>query len=216
MGKNKLLDVLTFSTISRRILPRLFWIFLRVQRWVLSVSVAKTHRIYKLIRLRARVSLEAHGSTAINLYTSADCSDSWKLQPPHATCIMNRCARSCSHWSSDAWRMAEFHWRPKVKSYPLPDPGIRPRCMISVPMCWDWKVTAGPLTHLRLPHGAAIPASAPHEPWTFGSQIPTSPIIQSQRSCLLSSSHLHPRFPSTYQPTNQPTNPQTPTKAIHL
>ncbi len=91
--------------------------------------------------------------------------------PPHDTCIMNRCARSCSRRSSDAWRMAEFQRRPRVKSYPLPDPGIRHRCMMSVPM---WKGTATPLTRLRPPHGAAIPATAPHEPWTFSSQIPTS------------------------------------------
>lgn len=133
-------------------------------------SASETQRIYNLIRLRARVSLEAHGSTAINFYTSADCSDSQKPQPPHATCIMNRCARSCSPWSSDAWRMAEFHQRPMVKSYPLPDPGIRHRCMMSVPMCWDWKVTTNPLTRLRLPHGAAIPATT--APWTVNFQFP--------------------------------------------
>lgn len=87
---------------------------------------------------------------------------------------MNRCARSRSPRSSDAWQMAEFHQRPKIKSYPLPDPDIRHRCMMSVPMCWTWKVTAKPLTHLRLPYGAAIPVTTHHEPWTFSSQIPTS------------------------------------------
>lgn len=173
MCKNKLLDVLTFSTISQRISSR-FFCFSSSKASTVCLSMAKPQRIHNLIKLRAWVSLEAHGSTAINLYTSADCWDSRKPQPPHATCIMNRCARSWSHWSSDAWRMAEFHQRPRVKSYPLPDPGIRHRCMMSVPMCWDWKVTANPLTHLRLPYGAGIPATTHREPWTFSSQIPTS------------------------------------------
>lgn len=86
---------------------------------------------------------------------------------------MNRCARSCSHWSRDAWRMAKYQ-KPRVKSYPLPDPGIRHRCVVSVLMCLDWRLTANLLTHLRLPHGAAIPTIALHEPWTFSSQIPSS------------------------------------------
>lgn len=38
----------------------------------------------------------------------------------------------------------------------------------------DWKLTAKPLTHLRLPYGAAIPVTTHHEPWTFSFQIPTS------------------------------------------
>lgn len=163
-----------FNYISAHLIEILLLFFQSSKASTVCLRVAKTQRIHNLIKLRAWVSLEAHGSTAINLYTSADCWDSRKPQPPHATCIMNRCARSWSHWSSDAWRMAEFHQRPRVKSYPLPDPGIGHRCMMSVPMCWDWKVTANPLTHLRLPYGAAIPATTHHEPWTFSSQIPTS------------------------------------------
>lgn len=91
--------------------------------------------------------------------------------------------------------MAEFHQRPRVKSYPLPDPGIRHRCKMSVPMCWDWKVTANPSTRLRLPYGAAIPTTMNREPPVPRYQ---PEIIQFPRGA----AHFH--SPSPTIPFNQP------------
>lgn len=106
--------------------------------------------------------------------------------------------------------MAEFHLRPGVKPYPLPDPGIRHRCMMSDPMCGDWKVTAAGLTRLRLP--STEPRS--WKPLTMNREpsLPRYPpqIMWSRRRCTLSSIHLHPAAPLS------PSRPQTPNKAIHL
>lgn len=70
------------------------------------------------------------------------------------------------------------------------------------------KVTANPLTHQRLPHGAAISSVSL---WTVNLQNARyqPQIICPQRTYRLSSIHPHPALP-------RPVSPQTPTKAIHL
>lgn len=92
---------------------------------------------------------------------------------------MNTCGRSQSLWSSNAWRMAEFHKRPKVKPYPLLNPGIWPQCMMVVSMCYDWKVTAQPWLTRDFPTELKFQQSNPWESRTFSFQISTQ-IIQAQ------------------------------------
>lgn len=92
--------------------------------------------------------------------------------PPHTTCIVNRCARSWRPWSSNAWRMAEFHQRLKVKSYPLLDPDIRPRCMMSVPMCWTGRWLEILQYSNDVPVELQSHTTTDHERWTCSFQIP--------------------------------------------
>lgn len=91
--------------------------------------------------------------------------------------------------------MAEFHHRPKVKPYPLPDPGMRHRCMMSAPH----------LLGLEGDGNASDTAQA--SPWSRRPWQPLAmsrepshprnppPTIQSQRSGMTSPARLHPPFP---------------------
>lgn len=89
--------------------------------------------------------------------------------PQHVTCIMTRCARTQNLWLSNAWRMAEFQQRSKAKSYPLPDLGIRHRCMMTVPMCWPERWLQS------LWHSWDFPLELQsQEPWTRSSQVTTA------------------------------------------
>lgn len=167
------------------------------------LGVAKIQRIYNLIRWREGLS----GRTWFNWYSFLNISRFTEVSAP--SCYLHYEQMCQEPETLIQRRMTNGYILQKVKGQIVRlvrSRHVWHRCMKTVPMCLDWKVTANPLTRLTLPRGAAGPATKNREP-SVARYPPQT--IWSQRSCTLCSIHLHSAFPSNNQPpeTHQSQSP---------